>query len=101
MKNKIKSDTIRETETHIIYEFNLAPHTTQGGKKVVTKQEIFAYLKSLGHKIVLGENGRYKNNYNQRLSYEVSFEKVKKKISTPKKVTKKKSVPPTVVPKVP
>ena len=103
MKRAIKAENIRETGTHVIYEFSMVPHTIQEGKKVVTKKEIFSYLRGLGHKITLGTEQRYKNSYNQRLKYEVSFEKVKRSTSSPKKstVAKKAPTPKSVVPKVP
>ena len=78
MKDKISTESVKETDTHVIYEFTMVSHTPTSGKKVVTKEEIFAHLLGLGHKIVLGSKDRYKNSFNQTLSYQVSFEKAKK-----------------------
>jgi hypothetical protein len=103
MKDKIAREDIRETDTHVIYEFTMVRHTQTSGKSVITKKEIFAHLLGLGHKIVLGATGRYKNSFNQTLSYQVSFEKAKKKRATPKKAAsvKKAYTSVKVVPKVP
>ena len=76
MKEKIASENIKETDTHVIFEFDMRPHEATVNKVVITDQEIYSYLLGKGYKILRsGATGRYCNRYNQQLHYEVQLAK--------------------------